>query len=183
MTIAKGTHNIGPQDGKLLLNVYKDGVAAKMGHDLTFEVTSWSGKADIDPDNPSASSVQVSIDPGSLEIIDSKGGAKQLSDGDRKDIKKNIDKALQTSKYNSIDFQCKGVSGTPPRVSLQGNLTLVGQIRRVTLDLTVDYSGHAQGRTSFAQSQFGIKPFSAMLGALKIKDNVDISIDLRLPTA
>ncbi len=180
MTIAQGTHDIGPQDGKVLVNVYKDGVAAKMGHDLTLEATSWNGKADINPGDPGSSSVQVSIDAGSLEVVEGKGGAKPLSDNDKRDIKKNItDKCLNTNKYGQITFESTGVSGQ----SLKGDLTINGQSRPVTLDLSVDDNGQVKATTSFQQSQFGIKPFSAMLGALKVKDNVDITIDLQLPTA
>lgn len=180
MTVAKGTHNIGPQDGKVLVNVYKDGVAAKMGHDLTLEASSWSGKADINPDDPSSSSVSVNIDAGSLEVIEGKGGAKPLSESDKKDIKKNIEKSLGRG---DISFESTGVSGTAPRISVKGDLTISGQSKPVTLDLNVDDSGHATGKVSFAQTQFGIKPFSAMLGALKVKDGVDVSLDIQLPTA
>ncbi|MDQ1392778.1 MAG: hypothetical protein QOF30_1755 [Acidimicrobiaceae bacterium] len=181
MTVAKGSHNIGPQDGKVLVNVYKDGMAAKMGHDLTLEATSWSGKADINPDDPSASSVQVTIDAGSLEVVEGKGGAKPLSDNDKRDIKKNItDKVLRDT---SISFESTGVSGSTPRLQLKGDLTINGQTQPVNLDLNVDDSGHAKGTASFKQTQFGLKPFSAMMGALKVKDSVDITIDVQLPTA
>jgi polyisoprenoid-binding protein YceI len=180
MTVATGTHNIGPQDGKVLVNVYKDGVAAKMGHDLTLEATSWSGKADISADDPSSSGVQVTIDADSLDVVEGHGGAKPLSQSDKADIKKNIAKTLGRG---DISFESTKVSGSVPRISVQGNLTINGQSKPVTLDLTVDDNGKAAGKVSFNQSQFGIKPFSAMLGALKVKDNVDISVDLQLPTA
>ncbi len=178
MTVAKGTHNIGPDDGKVLVNVYKDGVAAKMGHDLTLEASSWSGKADINPDDPSSSSISVTIDPRSLEVLEGKGGAKPLSEGDKRDIKKNITDKVLTSR-SDITFESTGVSGE----SVKGNLTINGKTQPVTLNLTVDDSGRAHATTSFNQTQFGLKPFSAMLGALKVKDGVDITIDLQLPTA
>jgi polyisoprenoid-binding protein YceI len=180
MTVAKGTHNIGPQDGKVLVNVYKDGMAAKMGHDLTLEAGSWSGKADINPDDPSASSVQVTIDIDSLEVLEGKGGVKELSESDKRDIKKNIGKSLGRG---DISFESTGVSGDPPRLQLKGNLTINGQSKPVTLNLTADDGGKVTGDTSFQQTQFGIKPFSAMMGALKVKDNVDVSIEVQLPTA
>jgi polyisoprenoid-binding protein YceI len=176
MTIAKGSHSIGPQDGKVLVNVYKDGVAAKMGHDLTLEATSWSGTADINPDDPSSSSVQVTVAISSLEVIEGKGGAKALSESDKKDIKKNIAKSLGSG---DISFESDSVSGS----SVKGSLTIGGKSGPVTLNLNVDDSGHATGTTSFKQTDFGIKPFSAMMGALKVKDSVDVSIDLQLPTA
>jgi polyisoprenoid-binding protein YceI len=180
MTVAKGTHTIGPDDGKLLVNVYKDGVAAKMGHDLTLEATSWSGKADVNPDDPSSSSVSVTIDPTSLEVVKGEGGAKALSESDKRDIKKNIEKVLGRGQ---ISFESSGVSGTPPRLQLKGNLSLNGQSRPVNLDLNAGDDGHVTASTSFKQTDFGIKPFSAMLGALKVKDTVEISVDAQLPNA
>lgn len=184
MTVEKGNHTIGPADGKLTVKVYKDGMAAKMGHDLVLEATKWTGNVVVDPDEPAASSVQVTIDASSLEIIDAKGGAKPLSDKDRKDIAKNIDdKVLQTSTYSDITFESTDVSGTPSRLSVKGDLTLVGNARPVTLDLSVDDSGLASGKITLTQSQFGIKPFSAMMGALKVKDSVDIEFEITLPSA
>lgn len=180
MTVAKGMHQLGPRDGKVLVNVYKDGVAAKMGHDLTLQANKWSGQADLNPEAASACSIQVSVDIDSLEVLEGRGGAKSLSEGDKADIKKNIGKTLGKG---TVSFASTGISGSPPRLSVQGNLTINGQSRPVTLDLTVDDSGRAKGTTSFNQTQFGIKPFSAMLGALKVKDAVDVSFDIQLPTA
>ncbi len=180
MTVTSGTHSLEPDNGKLIVKVYKEGMAAKMGHDLTFQASDWSGKVTVDQDNPSASSVQVTIDPSSLSIIDAKGGAKPLSDKDRTDITKNISKTLGNS---DITFDSSEVSGTPPRLALKGNLTISGTAKPVTLDLTVGDDGHVSGKTTIVQTQFGIKPFSAMMGALKVKDSVDIEFDVTLPTA
>lgn len=182
MTVAKGSHSIGPQDGSVLVNVYKEGMAAKMGHDLTMEAKSWSGKANLDPDNPAASSVQITIDPSSLEVVDAKGGAKALSDGDHKDIRKNMEKVLNTGRYNAISFESNSVSGSPPRLQLRGNLTIAGQSSPADLSVEIDDSGRVTATTSITHSQFGLKPFSK-LGMLKVKDNVDITIRLQLPTS
>ena len=181
MTIAKGTHNLGPQDGKIFVNTYKEGAMAnKMGHDLKLEATSWSGKADINPDDPSSSSVEVTIDVDSLEIAEATGSSKPLSQGDKGDIKKNITKTLGRS---DISFESTGVSGSVPNLTVKGDLTIAGKSSPVTLNLTVADNGKVTGKTSFAHSQFGIKPFSAPLGALKVKDGVDVTVEVQLPTA
>jgi polyisoprenoid-binding protein YceI len=184
MTVSSGTHSLGPQAGKITVNVYREGVAAKMGHDLVLEATKWSGKADVNADDPSASSVEVTVDPTSLEIIGAKGGAKPLSDKDKADIKKNInEKILQTSKHREITFKSSETSGSAPNVKVKGNLTLVGNTQPITLDVKVDESsGRVSGKITFQQSSFGIKPFSAMLGALKIKDSVEIEFDVEIPS-
>ena len=180
MTVAKGTHNIGPQDGKLLINVWKDGVAAKMGHDLTLQANNWSGSADINPDDPRSSRVSVTVELNSIEVVSGSGGAKALSDGDKGDIKKNLQKVLGGGQ---VRFQSTGVSGTPTSVQLQGQLTLNNKTQPITINVTESDGGRVTGKCSFNQTAFGIKPFSALLGALKIKDGVDVSFDVQLPTA
>lgn len=97
------------------MNVYRDGVAARMGHNLVLEATKWSAKAEVDAGNPAACSVKLTVDPRSLEIIEATGGIKPLGDKDRADIKKNInDKILMTSRNPEITFQSTEVSGTAP---------------------------------------------------------------------
>ncbi len=185
MTPKSGTHSIGPSNGQLTVNTYVGGMGSKMGHDLVLEAKSWSGTLNLDPDNPSASSVQVTINPRSLEVIQASGGLKALSDKDKKEIAQNQDKTLQTDKFPEITFQSTSVSGNAPRLSVQGDLTIKGTTRPVTLDVTAEESGgqaQVTGKTKIVQTEFGIKPYSKM-GALKVKDAVDLQINLSLPSA
>lgn len=183
MTVKSGTHTIGPENGRLTISTYKAGMGAKVGHDLVLEARRWSGTVEANPDDPSACSVQVTIDARSFEVIQASGGVKALSDKDSADIRKNMDdKVLQTSKYPEITFRSTQVTPT----AITGDLTIVGNTRPVTLDLSVrDGAGDTTltGRTTVTQSQFGIKPFSAMMGALKVKDDVDMQVELTLPSA
>ena len=185
MTVASGTHNIGPDNGQLTVNTYVGGMGSKMGHDLVLEAKRWSGTVNLDPDDPSASSVQVAIEVRSLEVIRATGGVKALSDKDRKEIASNQEKTLNAGKFPTITFQSTSVSGHPPKVSVEGNLTVAGTTKPVTLDVAVDDDAGATkltGTTTIVQTDFGIKPYSK-LGALKVKDPVDLRIEIRLPSA
>ncbi len=183
MTVKSGTHSIGPENGRLTISTYKAGMGAKVGHDLVLEARRWSGTVQANADDPSSCSVQVAIDARSFEVIQASGGVKALSDKDSADIRKNMDdKVLQTSKFPEITFRSTQV--TPDAIA--GDLTIVGNTRPVTLDLTVLNGGSGTtltGRTTVTQSEFGIKPFSAMMGALKVKDDVDMQVELTLPSA
>ncbi len=183
MTVKSGTHSIGPENGRLTINTYKAGMGAKVGHDLVLEARRWSGTVEVDPADPSACSVQVTIDARSFEVVQATGGVKALSDKDSADIRKNMeDKVLQTSRFPEITFRSTQVSPT----AITGDLTIVGNTRPVTLDMSVqDGAGDTTltGRTTITQSAFGIKPFSAMMGALKVKDDVDMQVELTLPSA
>jgi len=185
MTIKSGSHSIGPENGKLTVNTYVGGMGAKMGHDLVLEATKWQGTVTIDADNPSTTSVEVTVDPRSLEILQATGGVKALSDKDRNDIASNSDKTLNTSKHPEISFRSTGVTGNAPNLKLNGNLTISGQTKPVTLDVTVQDAGgetRLTAKTVLVQTDFGVKPYSK-LGALKIKDPVDLEIQLSLPSA
>lgn len=185
MTVKSGSHSIGPGNGQLTINTYVGGMGAKMGHDLVLEATRWSGTVNLDADNPAASSVQVSVDPSSLEILSASGGVKGLSEKDKGDIAQNQAKTLNTAKYPEITFQSTAVSGSAPRLSVQGNLTIAGKTSPVTLDVNAEEGpGDTKitGTTKLQHSDFGVKPYSKM-GALKVKDEVDMKIVLTLPSA
>jgi polyisoprenoid-binding protein YceI len=158
-------------------------MGAKLAHDLVLTATKWSGTLNVDADNPAASSADLSIDARSIEIVEAVGGMKGLSDKDRKDIGKNInDKVLQTGKFPEITFQSTSVSGSEPKFTAAGNMTIVGNSRPVNVDLNVNGTT-VVGTTKISQKDFGIKPFSAMLGAIKLRDDVDFELTLDLPSA
>ncbi|MGH9121115.1 MAG: YceI family protein [Acidimicrobiales bacterium] len=183
MPIQSGTHAIGPNNGTLTLKTYKEGAGGALGHNLVLQASRWSGTANIDSANPSASSVTLNVEPGSLEVMEGSGGMKPLSDKDRNDIKKNIfEKVLNTSRHPQITFQSTSVSGYDPQYSVQGNLTIMGSTQPVTVAISAGSDGTVTGDATVVQSRHGIKPFSAMLGALKVKDAVDMHIEVHLPT-
>lgn len=185
MTPKSGTHPIGPDNGQLTVSTYVGGMGSKMGHDLVLEARRWSGTVNLDADNPAGSGVEVTIDPRSLEVIQASGGVKALSDKDKKEIGQNLEKTLQTAKFPEISFRSKAVSGSPPKVSVQGDLTIAGNTRPVTLDVSVDDAGGQSkltGKTTIVQTEFGVKPYSK-LGALKVKDPVDMQIVVTLPSS
>lgn len=185
MTVKSGTHSVGPEDGTLTINTYVGGMGSKMGHDLVLEAKRWSGTVNLDADNPAASSVQVTVDARSLEVVQASGGIKALSDKDKAEIAQNQEKTLQSGKFPEVTFQSTAISGNPPDLSLRGNLTIMGNTRPVTLDLNVDDGGEETritGTTQLVQTDFGVKPYSK-LGALKVKDPVDLQIVLTLPSA
>ncbi len=161
---------------------YKDGMGAKLAHDLVLKASRWSGTLNVD-DNPSACSASVTVDPRSIEIVDARGGVKGLSDKDRRDIDKNInEKVLETGKFPELKFESTSVSGSEPNLTVAGNMTIKGTTRPVNVDLNVNGTT-VTAQTSISQKDFGIKPFSAMMGAIKLRDDVDFELTVTLPSA
>jgi hypothetical protein len=48
------------------------------------------------------------------------------------------------------------------------------------LDLAAD--GRVSGTLAVTQSEWGIKPYRGFMGALRVRDAVEVVIDVRLPT-
>ncbi|HEY4409025.1 MAG TPA: YceI family protein [Acidimicrobiia bacterium] len=181
MTIKPGTYQLGPADGTLQVRTGRQGMASKVGHDLTLEASNWRATVTVDAD-AGQSQVQATVEPRSLEVIAATGGAKPVSDKDKRDIVKNIAGLLGNG---SITFQSTQVMvRNDTTVAVAGNLSIAGQSRQVTLDLQLAPDGGAarlKGRVPIVQSSFGIRPFTAMMGALKVKDEVEVDLDVRLP--
>lgn len=158
-------------------------MGAKLAHDLILTANNWSGMLNVDADNPAASSATLTIDAHSIEIVEAVGGMKSLSDKDRREIGKNIDeKVLQTSKHPNLTFESTSVSGSGENFNAAGNMTIVGNTRPVNVDLTVNGT-QVVAKTKISQKDFGIKPFSAMMGAIKLRDDVDFELTVDLPSA
>ncbi len=158
-------------------------MGAKLAHDLILSPSQWRGTLNVDADNPAASSATLSIDARSIQIVEAVGGMKSLSDKDRKDIAKNIDeKVLQASKYPELTFESTSVSGSEPNYNVAGNMTITGTTRPVNVAVSVNGT-QVTATTKISQKDFGIKPFSAMLGAIKLRDDVDFELTAELPSA
>ena len=166
MSIPEGTHNIGPSNGSLTVKTGKEGAAAKMGHDLVIGVNSWEATIE-GGDSPS---IKLTCDPSSLAVVDGSGGAKPLSDGDKGDIKKSIDKKVLGS--SQISFTSSEVTDS----AAKGDLSIAGKSSSVDVPLTVN-NGTISGSITLSQKDFGIKQFSAMMGALKVKDQVTVEFE------
>jgi polyisoprenoid-binding protein YceI len=67
------------------------------------------------------------------------------------------------------------------RLAVRGDLTIAGAARPIAFDLTVGDDGRLTGTAVVAQTAWGIKPYSALFGALKVADEVEVAIDARLP--
>lgn len=183
MGITDGTYVVGPDNGHLLLKTTRTGLGAKAGHDLTIEVTSWNARITVDTANPANSSVNLEANSDSLEVREGTGGVKPLTDGDRADIKKTIrEKVLRTDRHPTITFSSTKIDGTPESFSIEGDLAITGTAQPVTVHGTIT-DGRAQGSATVAQSRWGIKPYTAFLGALKLSDEVKVEFAVAVPAA
>ncbi|MEU2688385.1 YceI family protein [Streptomyces hygroscopicus] len=176
MALSDGTYGFGPPTGRLLIKTSRAGPGRRAGHDLTIEATRWSGTAVVVARDPGKSSVTVSVETGSLAVREGTGGVKPLTDTDKAEIKRTLERegVLHTAQHPTIAFRSTSITGTLGSFQITGDLTIKGRSHPVTVDGGSDGDGMVCGRATVTQSAWGIKPYSAFLGALRVADDVRI---------
>jgi polyisoprenoid-binding protein YceI len=176
-----GSFRLGPDNGRIVLKTGRAGLAARAGHDLTIEVTRWSAQVEVPDAGVAAATVAAELDLGSLEVREGKGGAKPLTDGDRREIKKTMSGILGggTASFTSSRIVVTGASGG----AIEGTVTLNGKSQPVRLQVTSPGEGRYRGGGTLNQTAFGIKPYTGFFGALKLKDEVVVEFEADLSKA
>jgi polyisoprenoid-binding protein YceI len=180
MAVLAGSHQFGPDQGRIILRTFRDGLAAQAGHDLTIEATRWSGVLGVNEDL-SPANLDVRIDMGALVVRDGTGGVKPLTDRDRREIAVTARKVLASDRHPEAVFAAAGfepVAGGGGEIS--GTLTVGGQARPLKVHVTQSGAGRYHAEAQVVQTDYGIKPYTAFFGALRVRDAVDIVVDLDL---
>jgi polyisoprenoid-binding protein YceI len=175
-----GTFELGPHNASLQVNTYREGMGAKVGHDLVIDVMAWEATVEL-PADPTGASIRLAADPRSLEVREGLGGLKPLTDKDRGEIRSTIDaKVLRGSPITFVSSAVRGGRGGEGPLVVDGDLTLAGQTRPVTAQLAISDDGHVTGTIPVTQTAWGIKPYRGLMGALKVRDDVEVVVDARL---
>jgi polyisoprenoid-binding protein YceI len=179
-----GNFRLGPGAGRIVIKTTRAGLAAKAGHDLTLEVTRWSAQVDVPAEGDggqAAATVSADLDLSSLEVREGTGGAMPLTDRDRGQIKKQMAAILGggTASFASSRIIPSGSSGG----AIEGTVTLKGKTQPARLQVTDSGSGRYRGSATLTQTGFGIKPYTGFFGALKLRDEVVVEIEIDLSQA
>lgn len=156
---------------------YKEGMLSALAHDLELRVTRLH--LEISEHN----AVSARFDATSLIVLHAlKDGqpTQQLSAADRRKIEKTLTSdVLDVRRYPEIGFEASAAPSGEDFV-LSGTLTLNGHARALTLRAHLR-DGHMVTEATVHQPDYGIQPFSAMFGALKIRPDVQVRISLPWP--
>jgi polyisoprenoid-binding protein YceI len=181
-----GTYEFGPAAGRVLVKTGRAGLAARAGHDLTLEFTDWQARVTVPGEGGVAdATVTADLGLGSLTVREGTGGAKPLSDRDRRDIQTQLRKILGDAAR--ADFASQRVipsstssSGAPSAGAIEGTLTMHGVSRGISLQVSSPEPGRYRGSATVRQSDFGITPYSGFFGALKLLDEVTVEFEVTI---
>jgi polyisoprenoid-binding protein YceI len=156
-----------------LVFTFKEGLLSAVAHDLEIRVTAFDVEVDEEKTRLTAR-----FDPRSLRVVaalhDGRKNPNALSEADRRKIDESIaNDVLHTKERREIRFELKTRHAVSDGWQLDGDLELNG--RKKSILVTVRTAGDRYvAETTLHQPDFGIKPFSAMLGALKIRPDVKV---------
>jgi polyisoprenoid-binding protein YceI len=182
MTIQAGRHQFGPGNGRITLRTSRDGLVAQAGHDLIIDAARWSGElvvgADLVP-----TSLNVTVDLGALVVREGTGGIKPLTDRDKREIAVTARKVLGADRHPEATFTATGFEPSGEGGMITGTLVLAGRSHPERLEVSQTAPGRYRAAGYIRQTDFGIKPYTAFLGSLKVSDAVKVEVDLDLSQA
>jgi polyisoprenoid-binding protein YceI len=145
---------------------FREGLFAAVGHDLRLSVTRFA--IDVAADD----AIHARFAADSLRVE----GA--ISDGDRRTIERQTaDDVLAARRHPEIHFRSTRVVRDGDRAHIEGELTLHGATRSLRCEARDD-GARWIAEVTIDQRDFGIKPFSAMLGALRVRPDVRVRVTL-----
>ena len=162
--------------GTLEVFTFKEGLLSVVAHDLRLSLRRFTIEVDQDR-------VQGHFSLASLEIDGAVRGGKVesgvLSAKDLKEIRRNMDdKVLHIRKHPEVTFEGRVTSRPANRVQVDGKFHLHGRQQALGIETIVE-QGRARGKITLQPSRWGIPPFKALLGAIRLQDRVEIRWDLK----
>ena len=157
--------------GSFQVFTYKAGLLSRLAHDLRLTLQRFEVTLEED-------SVRCRFWPESLCVDGAvyRGAVDPSTPGrgDKQKIHDNIPrKILHTARFPEITFD-GSVDG---RGQVAGTLVMNGRSQRISLDFREE-SGRYRGATELIPTRWGIAPFKAVGGAIKLQDRVRIEFEL-----
>jgi polyisoprenoid-binding protein YceI len=163
------------------VRAFAAGLLSALGHNPTIELPDFEGEIFLDPDEVERSSLRMVIQSASLTVTD------DISEKDREEINRRMHgEVLESDSFPDIVYECSRGSASKTGegqywVALNGDLTLHGVKRSQPVSARVSVSGNtlrAAGEFSVRQSDYEIRPVSALGGAVRLRDELKLSFDI-----
>jgi YceI-like protein len=160
--------------GTISVFTFKDGILARAAHDLALRMERFEIALDGDR-------VTAVMPLEGLEVLGPvEGGvlrAEKYDDAQRAEVERTMHTdVLRTARYPTARFAGRAIpEGNGFHVD--GQLELAGRTTTLSFDVRRDGDVY-RARFDMPPSRWGIQPYKALLGAIKLKDNVRIELAL-----
>jgi hypothetical protein len=163
------------REGEARVFTFKEGLLSAVAHDLEIAIERFRIEWD-----EARTSVTASFDLTSLRVLHPVvHGAPSPGSLSRRDLDKiedNIAKdVLHTARNQDARFTSSSVSASGNGFSVRGTLALCGRSEEITAQVREE-GGRYVTELALDQRRWGITPYSAMMGTLKIKPEVKVRL-------
>lgn len=164
--------------GELSVLTDVTGRAARLGHRLTIRMDDWSIRVGFTRGVPRTAEVSISV--AGLQVVSGVGGVKGLSAPERAVARSNALGALDPDNFPLITFTSEDIEPNDGGFTLRGTAEIHGVRRPLDVPVRVPATGSPRAistRFDLRQSDFGVRPFSLMMGSLSVADEVGIRFE------
>lgn len=168
--------------GQLQVGTGVAGRAAKMGHRLTIAMERWQAVVSWSGEQPTA--VTLTVEADSLRVLGGEGGMTPLTGPEKALIRTNARNCLGADKYRRIRFESSEIEATDDGYRLTGSLEIRGRTKPHVVAVQVSELGpphqhrdswRVDGETVVRHSDFGVRRYSMLMGAMQVADEVTVS--------
>jgi hypothetical protein len=168
---------------EIWLFLHADGPLAKVGHTHVITNHDLRGTVWLHP-QPEQSGCDVQIPVQSFVVDDPKERAsagaeyaEPLDEAARSGTRDHMlgDKQLSAAQYPSVSLQCRHISIGAQGASVELTVTVRDHSSQLTVPVQWQHQGNtlrAEGELSFTQTALGLEPYSLLLGALRVSDEI-----------
>ncbi len=183
----KPSYVIDSANSSAVIRVYRAGAMSKLGHnhivvahDIRGEVWTAEGGPAFHLVLPVESFV---VDPADLRKAAGPDFSSQPSPEDIQGTRRNMlgEKVLNAAQYPVIELWSERISGSGDKLIAEVVVATRGQLRRIAVPVTRTANNGAlgaSGKFTLRQSSIGITPFSILMGAIAVGDELDIEYTL-----
>ncbi|MFM7735404.1 MAG: YceI family protein [Alphaproteobacteria bacterium] len=161
-----------------LVLTFKEGLLSAVAHDLVLRVERFT--VEIDPDRRAVVGI---FDAASLRVVDAAREGQPvpgvLGAAQKAEIESNVARwVLEPAGHPEIRYASTAVADAPGGgFAVDGVLRLHGVERPLSVEVRAEGAGHV-ARAVVHQPDFGIRPYSALLGTLRVRADVEVRLSL-----
>ncbi|MDP1932920.1 MAG: YceI family protein [Gammaproteobacteria bacterium] len=166
--------------------VYSAGVLSRLGHNHVISAPTLSGTIHLDPQLPqSRFSIEIPVamlvvDDAALRAELGNGFTGEPSTNDIEGTRRNMlsDRLLNAGQYPVLQISGTGPLGEADSQVMNVSVTVAGNTAELMVPVTVRVDGDtisAEGVFQLTHEEIGLRPFSALMGTLKVAEQMDFS--------
>jgi hypothetical protein len=182
-------YQVRPEESLVRVLTYKGGALSAAGHNHVIASHNLTGKVYVHEDISHCAfdlvmpATLLEVDEANLRQEEGEDFKSQVSDSAKEGTRKNMlgEALLDGEHYPGVELNSTTLGGTRESMQATVRVKVKDQQHDIQVPVVVKYAGDqltATGEFSVKQSELGLKPFSALGGALQVQDEMKVKFSI-----